>query len=108
MRPFSRSDRVGGLIKQVLAELLLKQISDPRLADATITGVQVSRDLRLAKIYFCTPGGEIRARMPWTDSSAQGALSSANLLNASLCDICRTFVFIMMARLTMAPASNSC
>jgi ribosome-binding factor A len=25
---------------------------------ATITGVQVSRDLRLAKIYFCTPGGE--------------------------------------------------
>ncbi|MBR9979848.1 MAG: 30S ribosome-binding factor RbfA [Desulfatitalea sp.] len=58
MKPFSRSDRVGGLIKQVLAELLHKQISDPRLEGATITGVQVSRDLRLAKIYFCTPAGE--------------------------------------------------
>jgi len=58
MRPFSRSDRVGGLIKEVLAELLLKQVSDPRLGRAIITGVQVSRDLRLAKIYFCTPAGE--------------------------------------------------
>lgn len=58
MRPFSRADRVGGLIQQVLAELLHKQISDPRLASAVITGVKVSRDLRLAKIYFSVSGGE--------------------------------------------------
>ncbi|RJQ75563.1 MAG: 30S ribosome-binding factor RbfA [Desulfobacteraceae bacterium] len=58
MRPFTRSDRVGGLIKQVLAELLHKHINDPRLAGATITDVEVSRDLRLAKIYFATSGGK--------------------------------------------------
>ena len=54
MKPYSRSDRVGGLIKKVVAELLLKDIKDPRLAKATITGVKVSNDLRMAKIYFST------------------------------------------------------
>jgi ribosome-binding factor A len=58
MKPYSRSDRVGGLIQQVLAELLLKEISDPRLANTTITGVKVSRDLRIAKIYFTSRTSE--------------------------------------------------
>lgn len=58
MKPFSRSDRVGGLIKQQMAELLLRQISDPRLNHVVVTGVKVSKDLRLAKIYFSSPGGE--------------------------------------------------
>lgn len=55
MKPFSRSDRVGGLIHKTLAEMLQKQISDPRLANTTITGVKVSSDLRIAKIYFSAP-----------------------------------------------------
>lgn len=54
MKPYSRSDRVGGLIKQKLAELLQKEISDPRLAMITITDVKMSRDLRIAKVYFST------------------------------------------------------
>lgn len=58
MKPFSRSDRVGGRIKQEIAALLQKQISDPRLSGAVITGVKVSSDLRLAKIYFSISGGE--------------------------------------------------
>ena len=58
MRPFSRADRVGGLIKQNMAELLLRQIGDPRLDQVVITGVKVSKDLRLAKIYFSAPGGD--------------------------------------------------
>jgi len=58
MRPFSRSDRVGGLIKEIMGDLLRKQISDPRLAKTVITDVEVTRDLRLAKIYFATSSGE--------------------------------------------------
>ena len=58
MKPYSRSDRVGELIKETMAELLQKQISDPRLAGVTITGAKVSRDLRNAKIYFATPEGK--------------------------------------------------
>lgn len=58
MKPYSRSDRVGGLIQQVLAELLQKEISDPRLANTTITAVKMSRDLRIARIYFATEKGD--------------------------------------------------
>ena len=57
MIPFSRADRVGGLIQQVLSNLLKKNIKDPRLKMATITGVKVSRDLKQARIYFTTSGG---------------------------------------------------
>ena len=57
MIAFSRADRVGGLIQQVLSNILKKDIKDPRLKMATITGVEVSRDLKQARIYFTTTGG---------------------------------------------------
>lgn len=58
MIPFTRSERVSGLIQQVLSEILKKDIGDPRLKMATITEVEVTRDLKLARIYFTTPGGK--------------------------------------------------
>ena len=54
MKPYTRSDRVGELIKQVLSDLLSKEVKDPRLRAATITSVKMTKDLRIAKIYFCT------------------------------------------------------
>ena len=42
----------------MLSDLILKGINDPRLAQATITGVAMTRDLRIAKIYFAAHGGE--------------------------------------------------
>lgn len=56
-RSFSRAERVGGQVLKVLAGLLQNGINDPRLAQTTITGVTVSRDLRIAKVYFSTHGG---------------------------------------------------
>jgi ribosome-binding factor A len=58
MKPFSRSDRVSGLIQKVLSDILKKDINDPRLKMATITGVKVSRDLKTARIYFSISGGK--------------------------------------------------
>ncbi len=58
MKPFARSDRVGGQVQKVMAELLQKEIKDPRLDRVTITGVRMSRDLKIAKIYFTTPSGD--------------------------------------------------
>ena len=69
MKPYSRSDRVAGLIQQMLAELLQKEISDPQLAKVTITAVQMSRDLRIAKIYFATAG---------KDGAAEAAMEGFN------------------------------
>ena len=59
MKPFKRSDRVGGLIQKTLSEILRKNIKDPRLENIMITGVKVSQDLKLARIYFTMLGGGI-------------------------------------------------
>ena len=67
MKPYARSDRVAGLIQQVLAELLHKEIRDPRVTAATITGVKLTRDLRIAKVYFTVPGGDSAARQAALD-----------------------------------------
>ena len=58
MRPFSRSDRVGCLIQQVLSDILRKHIKDPRLEMSTISAVKMSSDLKIAKIYYTAPAGE--------------------------------------------------
>ena len=52
MKAFTRADRVGALIQETLSLLLKKSIKDPRVQTATITGVKMTTDLKLAKIYF--------------------------------------------------------
>ena len=56
MRPYKRTDRVGALIQQMLSEILTKDIKDPRLQMATITGVKMTPDLKIAYIYFTISG----------------------------------------------------
>ena len=56
MKPFNRCEKVGGQIQKVLADVLHKNIKDPRLEMTTITSVKMSADLRLARIYFITSG----------------------------------------------------
>ena len=52
MKSFKRSERVGGLIQKTLSQILQKEIKDPRLETIMITGVRMTPDLRLARIYF--------------------------------------------------------
>jgi len=47
-----RIERVGRLIQIELANILCRQIKDPRLERITLTGVSVSPDLKLAKIFY--------------------------------------------------------
>lgn len=47
-----RTQRLGNLIQAELGELLLKKVKDPRLAQITITGVDVSPDLSQAKVFY--------------------------------------------------------
>ena len=47
-----RSQRVGEQIKKEVSEILRHQLKDPGLVNLTsVTGVEVSRDLRYAKIF---------------------------------------------------------
>ncbi|OQX25302.1 MAG: ribosome-binding factor A [Desulfobacteraceae bacterium IS3] len=61
MRSFTRAERVGGEIRRILSDILRKSVKDPRLEMTVITGVDVSSDLKNARVYFSTSGGnEIR------------------------------------------------
>ncbi len=58
MISFSRADRVGGLIQEVLSDIIKKNVADPRLRMLTITSVKMSPDLKLARIYYMISGGK--------------------------------------------------
>ncbi len=51
-RDFSRTRRVGEQMQRELAELLQRDVRDPRLSAVTLSGVEVTRDLSLAKVYY--------------------------------------------------------
>ncbi|OPZ58795.1 MAG: Ribosome-binding factor A [Deltaproteobacteria bacterium ADurb.Bin510] len=48
-----RQARVGDQIRDSIAELLLRRVKDPRVEGVTITGVDVSVDLKEADVYYC-------------------------------------------------------
>ncbi|MDQ7783212.1 MAG: 30S ribosome-binding factor RbfA [Desulfomonilaceae bacterium] len=47
-----RKDRVAGLIREVIADLVVLKIKDPRVLGVTITDVRLSADLKTARVYF--------------------------------------------------------
>lgn len=48
----ARTDRVGERIRAELSALLLRRVREPGVNGLTITHVQVTRDLQLARVYF--------------------------------------------------------
>ncbi|NBX92044.1 MAG: 30S ribosome-binding factor RbfA [Proteobacteria bacterium] len=52
-----RTERVGTMIRDELMNVLLKDISDPRLVDIIFTEVEVSKDLHLAWVYYDSRDG---------------------------------------------------
>lgn len=50
--PSPRADRVGDSIRQALGVALLRDVSDARLTDISVTDVRVTADIRHAKIYW--------------------------------------------------------
>ena len=79
MTLFSRAERVGGQIQKILSEILLKDIQDPRLGMTTISAVKMSKDLKIARIYFTVTGGKSNA-----DEALKGFKSAAGFLKRSL------------------------
>lgn len=56
-----RPERVAGLIQQELAELLRTEVKDPRIGFVSITRVEVSPDLRSARVMVSVMGdGEVK------------------------------------------------
>ncbi len=54
--PYDRSERVGDRILQILADVVYTQIEDPRIKGLQLTGVKVTRDLQIARVYYFISG----------------------------------------------------
>ena len=59
-----RLERVNQLIKEEISMLLQREVKDPRLGFVTVTEVDVTADLKLAKVYVSVLGPEEQ----WTSS----------------------------------------
>ena len=51
-KEFERTQRVSHYLHEELARLLQNTVRDPRVQDVNLTGVEVSRDLSHAKVFF--------------------------------------------------------
>ena len=51
-REFSRNQRLGAQIQRTLSELIRFETKDPGLVDVSLTVVELSKDLSVAKIFF--------------------------------------------------------
>ncbi|MHC6223942.1 30S ribosome-binding factor RbfA [Pseudomonas sp. X10] len=51
-KEYSRTQRIGDQMQRELAELIRREVKDPRVGLVTITAVDVSRDLGHAKVFI--------------------------------------------------------
>ena len=66
--PYKRTDRVGQQIRELLGQIDLKHIDLSHLGFITFTGVNISPDLRSAKVFYSVldpkyPKDELQAAM---------------------------------------------
>jgi ribosome-binding factor A len=54
----TRLNRIGEEIKKELSVLLQREMKDPRIGFVTVTSVEVTSDLQLAKVYVSIFGDE--------------------------------------------------
>ena len=52
-----RPERVQEALRQEISKVALEEIKDPRIGFLTITRVELTKDLRYAKVYFSVLGG---------------------------------------------------
>ena len=64
-----RTDRVAEAVQALVAELLVREIKDPRIGLVTITGVKMTPDLRHARVFVSVLGnpGERRRSLQALD-----------------------------------------
>ena len=81
MKQTETTRRLAQEAREKIATILRQEISDPRLADVTVTGREVSVDRSLCKVYVAAPPGTYEEVLAGLES-AKGRIRS--LLGRSL------------------------
>jgi ribosome-binding factor A len=73
-----RHGRIEAQMQRVLADLISREVKDPRVGNVTITAVEVARDLATARIFFVPfAGGHDPAEVATGLTRAGGFLRGA-------------------------------
>ncbi|MCK5329064.1 MAG: 30S ribosome-binding factor RbfA [Candidatus Latescibacteria bacterium] len=76
---YKRADRVNELLREEIS-LLVRKLKDPRIGFVTITGVEVTDNLRHAKVYVSVMGEDETARA----ETLEGLHSAAGFIRREL------------------------
>ena len=79
MHPYKRSDRLGELILAEISDLIVREIKDPRIGFVTFTRVDMSDDLRYAKVFVSVIGAP-----PEKSQTLQGLASATAYIRRHL------------------------
>jgi ribosome-binding factor A len=74
-----RMEKVAEAIRQVVSMAILVEIKDPRVRDVTVTFVEVSADLRVAKVHVSVMGDDTHQNL-----TLRGLQSAAGFLQSKL------------------------
>ena len=74
-----RVEKLQELIKEETSQIILRELKDPRIGFVTVTGVEVTGDLREAKIYVSLMGSEEAIAASWA-----GLISSLGFVRREL------------------------
>ena len=72
-----RAQKAAEAIREVVGMAILAELNDPRIRDVTVTYVEVSGDLRLAKVHVSVMGDETKQQL-----SLRGLQSAAGFLQS--------------------------
>ena len=79
--PSRRSQKAAEAIRGVVGTAIIAELKDPRVRDVTITYVEVSADLRHAKVHVSIMGDETQQQL-----SLRGLKSAAGFLQSRIAD----------------------
>ena len=81
----SRLLRVAELIQSELANMVMRDVKDPRVQHVVITRVEVSTDLRVAKVYF-SRYGENQGNVEEIEEGLKGLERASGFLQMKLAE----------------------
>lgn len=59
---YNRASRVADQIRMEVADILMRKIKDPRVRSVTVTDVELTNDLRLARVFVTALGTDAEKR----------------------------------------------
>ena len=71
----ARAERIAEEIRREVSQIVHFELKDPRIEGVTVTGVKMTPDLRVARVYFSVPGEPEKG-----GGALKGLQSSAGLI----------------------------